>query len=169
MARNSRNRFNTSKDGNPKELPAFPMLQMFGGLIGVLVVIVVLAAIKVKIVQKEQTTPENIVGIQMVDLSTKPQIKLFLYHDYVLINETQQRVSIQELMQPNNRVSLYLRRYLNDINRNNKELFLLLYPESNRTMFAMRQLFARIQARRFNILMLNQELIDQLLNADAMP
>lgn len=169
MARSARNRINNTNDGNPKELPAFPMLQMFGGLIGVLVVIVVLAAIKVKVVQKEQTTPENIVGIQTVDLSTKPQIKLFLYHDYILINETQQRVSVSQLMQPNNAASQYLRQYINDINRNNKELFLLLYPESNRTMFAMRQLFARIQARRFNILMLNQELIDQLLNADAMP
>jgi len=156
-------------DRKPQELPAFPMLQMFGGLIGVLVVIVVLAAIRVQVVRDEQTKPENIVGIQTVDLSTKPQIKLFLYHDYVLIDETQQRVSIDELMRPRNRVSQYLRPYLNDINRDNKELFLLLYPESNRTMFAMRQLFANIQARRFNILMLNKELINQLLNADAMP
>lgn len=156
-------------DRKPKELPAFPMLQMFGGLIGVLVVIVVLSAMRVQNLRDEQTKPENIVGIQSVDLSTKPQIKLFLYHDYVLIDETKERVSVQELMQPRNRVTQYLRPYLNDINRDSKDLFLLLYPESNRTMFAMRQLFARVQARRFNILMLNQELIQQLLNADAMP
>lgn len=156
-------------DPSLKELPAFPMLQMFGGLIGVLVVIVVLSAIQVNLVQDQQTTPENIVGIQAVDLSTKPQIKLFLYHDHILIEETQQRVNVQQLLELNNPVVDYLTPHLLDINRNHKDLFLLLYPESNRTMFAMRQLFARIHAQRFNILMLNQELIEQLLNADAMP
>jgi hypothetical protein len=72
-------------------------------------------------------------------------------------------------MQPSNPVVTYLRPNLGSINSNSKELFLLLYPESNRTMFAIRQLLARVQARRFNILMLNQELIQQLLDADAMP
>ncbi len=144
------------------------MLQMFGGLIGVLVVIVVLAAIRVQVVHDEQMKPENIVGIQSVDLSTKPQLKLFLYHDYVLIDETGQKVSVSALMQPNNPVASYLQPNLSMINSNSKELFLLLYPESNRTMFAIRQLLTRIQARRFNILMLNQELIQQLLDADAM-
>ena len=134
-----------------------------------LVVIVVLAAIRVQVVHDEQMKPENIVGIQSVDLSTKPQIKLFLYHDYVLIDETGQKVSINALMQPSNPVVTYLRPNLGSINSNSKELFLLLYPESNRTMFAIRQLLARVQARRFNILMLNQELIQQLLDADAMP
>lgn len=156
-------------DRKPKELPAFPMLQMFGGLIGVLVVIVVLSAIQVQVVRDQQMQPENIVGIQSVDLSTKPQIKLFLYHDYVLIDETQQKVSINALMQRQNAMTQYLRPYLNAINSDSKDLFLLLYPESNRTMFAMRQLFARIHARRFNILMLNQELIQQLIDADKQP
>jgi hypothetical protein len=156
-------------DRMPKELPAFPMLQMFGGLIGVLVVIVVLSAIRVQLVRDAQMKPENIVGIQDVDLSAKPQIKLFLYHDYVLINETQQKIPVSELMKHRNAMTQYLRPHLNSINNNSKDLFLLLYPESNRTMFAMRQLFARVKARRFNLLMLNQELIQQLLDADLQP
>ena len=156
-------------DRIPKELPAFPMLQMFGGLIGVLVVIVVLSAIRVQLVRDAQMKPENIVGIQNVDLSAKPQIKLFLYHDYVLINETQQKIPVAELMKHQNAMTQYLRPHINAINNNSKDLFLLLYPESNRTMFAMRQLFARIKARRFNLLMLNQELIQQLLDADLQP
>jgi hypothetical protein len=156
-------------DRKPKELPSFPLLQMFGGLIGVLVVIVVLSAIKVQQVKKEQTKPENIVGIQKVELSSKPQIKLFLYHDYVLIDKTRQKVPVSLLMQPENPVTRYLRPQLNLINSGQVELFLLLYPNSNRTMFAMRQLFANVKAQRFNLLMLNKELIQQLLTTDSMP
>ncbi len=153
-------------DRKPKELPSFPMLQMFGGLIGVLVVIVVISALKVQQVRNEQMKPENLVGIQLVDLSAKPQIKLFLYQDYVLIDQTKQKIPVASLMQPDNAMTRFLRPQLNDINSGRKELFLLLYPESNRTMFAMRQLFAHIQARQFNLLMLNKELIRQLMNTD---
>lgn len=154
-------------DRKPKELPAFPMLQMFGGLIGVLVIIVVLSAMKVQQVRNEQMDPENLVGIQLVDLSAKPQVKLFLYHDYVMIDETKQKIPVSELMKPQNAMTRYLIPHLRDINSNRKELFLLLYPESNRTMFAMRQLFARIKAQRFNLLMLNKELIKQLMETDV--
>lgn len=153
-------------DRKPKELPSFPMLQMFGGLIGVLVVIVVISAMKVQQVRNEQMKPENLVGIQLVDLSAKPQIKLFLYHDHVLIDQTKQKIPLKDLMLPQNAMTQYLRPMLRDINSGRQELFLLLYPESNRTMFAMRQLFANIQARRFNLLMLNKELIKQLLETD---
>jgi hypothetical protein len=150
----------------PQELPAFPMLQMFGGLIGVLIVIVVLSAMKVQQVRQQQTRPENIVGLQTVNLSSKPQIKLFLYHDYVQIDQTGQRIAVSELMQSNNAVAQYLRPSLAAINSGQKELFLLLYPESNRTMYALRQLFARINAKRFNLLLLNEELIQQLILTD---
>ncbi|MFT4927892.1 MAG: hypothetical protein ACI8WB_004006 [Phenylobacterium sp.] len=157
----------TRADRQPKELPAFPMLQMFGGLIGVLLVIVVISAINVRQTRLSQITPENIVGIQTVDLSAKPQIKLFLYRDYVLIEQTGQKVALASLMQPNNAMTAYLRPYLGQINSRNKELFLMLYPDANRTMFAMRQLFSRIGSQYFNLLLLNDELIQQLLATDS--
>lgn len=153
-------------DRKPKELPAFPMLQMFGGLIGVLVVIVVLSAIKVQQVRNEQLKPENLVGIQSVDLSVKPQIKLFLYNDYILVDQTGEKIPARELLKSQNAMTRYLRPMLNDINTGRKELFLLLYPESNRTMFATRQLLSNIKVRRFNMLMLNKELIRQLMDTD---
>lgn len=153
-------------DRKPKELPSFPMLQMFGGLIGVLLVIVVLSAIKVQAVHNEQIDPENIVGIRMVDLSAKPQIKLFLYRDYVLIEQTGEKVPVAQLMQPENAMTRYLRPYLGQINNRQKDLFVLLYPNSNRTMFAMRQLFARINAGYFNLLLLNEELIRQITETE---
>ncbi len=157
----------TRRSREPGELPSFPMLQMFGGLIGVLLVIVVLSAINAQYIRSKQIDPENIVGIQTVELSTKPQIKLFLYRDYVLIEQTGQKVPVASLMQPNNPMIRYLRPHLSQINSRNKDVFLLLYPDANRTMFAMRQLFSRINARYFNLLLLNEELIQQLIGADV--
>jgi hypothetical protein len=153
-------------DRKPKELPSFPMLQMFGGLIGVLLVIVVISAINAQQTRNNQIKPENIVGIQMVDLSAKPQIKLFLYPDYVLIAQTGQKVPLNLLMQKNNPMTRYLRPYLPQINRKKTELFIMLYPNANRTMFAMRQLFSRINAHYFNLLLLNKELIQQLIETE---
>ena len=150
----------------PRELPSFPMLQMFGGLIGVLLVVVTLAAINVYQTHVQQTSPENIVGLDKVELSSRPQIKFSLFKDHILIVETGVKVPLDELLRPRNRVTEYLRPQIRAINTRQKAVFLLLYPGSNRTMFTMRELLVRVGAGYFNLLLLNRELIEQLKNPE---
>lgn len=149
------------------ELPAFPMLQMFAGLIGVLLIIVVLSAMRVKQIQLEQTNPENLVGIQNIDLSSKPQLKFALYKDHVLIQATQQKIPLALLVRPNNPVSQYLRPHIRAVNARQKDVFLYLYPDANRTMYLMRQLLSNMHAQYFNLLLLNEELIEQLTDEEG--
>jgi hypothetical protein len=146
-------------------MPAMPMLQLFAGLIGVLILIAFLVAIKAQQVKSEQIDPENIVGIQTVDLSVNPQIKLLLFPDYVQVQETGEKIPLASLFQGNNRLVQYLSQHQRAIYSGQSDLYLMLYPDSNRTMFAVRQLLVQIRVARFNLLLLNDELMQQLLSA----
>ena len=146
-------------------MPAMPMLQLFAGLIGVLILIAFLVAIKAQQVKSEQVDPENIVGIQTVDLSVNPQIKLLLFPDYVQVQETGEKIPLASLFQGNNRLVQYLSQHQRVLYSGQSDLYLMLYPDSNRTMFAVRQLLVRIRVARFNLLLLNDELMQQLLSA----
>ena len=146
-------------------MPAMPMLQLFAGLIGVLILIAFLVAIKAQQVKSEQVDPENIVGIQTVDLSVNPQIKLLLFPDYVQVQETGEKIPLASLFQGNNRLVQYLSQHQRVLYSGQSDLYLMLYPDSNRTMFAVRQLLVQIRVARFNLLLLNDELMQQLLSA----
>jgi hypothetical protein len=146
-------------------MPAMPMLQLFAGLIGVLILIAFLVAIKAQQVKNEQINPENIVGIQTVDLSVNPQIKILLFPEYVQIQETKEKVPLSSLFQANNGLVQYLNSHRQTIHTGQSDLYLMLYPDSNRTMFAVRQLMVNMRIARFNLLLLNQELMQQLLSA----
>lgn len=146
-------------------MPAMPMLQLFAGLIGVLILIAFLVAIKAQQVKSEQLDPESIIGIQTVDLSVNPQIKLLLFPDYVQIQETKEKIPLASLFQADNPLRRYLRSHQQAIYTGENDLYLMLYPDSNRTMFAVRQLLVRMKVARFNLLLLNQELMQQLLSA----
>lgn len=148
------------------EIPQFPLLQMFSGLIGVLLVIVTISALKVVKVRLQQLKPENIAGIQKVNLSEKPQLKFFLYREGVTIAETSVTVPLDNLLEMENPVSEVIRQNRDEINDQTVEIQLILYPDSNASMFNFRQLMVELKVSHFNYLMLNKDLMNQLTRED---
>ena len=144
------------------EIPTFPLLEVFGGLLGVLVLLVALMARDVPMVLAAQLQPEKLQDIHRVDLSTHAEIKLMCNREEVMIADSGQTVPVNELRTEDNILARRLREHRDEFNTREMDVLVVLYPDSNRAAYEVRQMFVRLGIKRFHLLLLNRELMELL-------
>ncbi len=155
---NKKQSANEESDG----LPFFPLLEIFGGTIGILLLFIFVLVFKQEQIKEMQKNPLNIGGITEMKLGSQWGYVVSCYRDSLRIEETKDMLSLNDLKnRKNNRFYRYCKERfaLND----EKLVCFFLYPGSNNIQIWARQTILDAKAKEYNFLIINKEIMEKLI------
>ena len=150
-----------SNDDHSEGLPFFPLIEIFGGTIGILLLFIFVLVFKQEQIREMQKNPLNISGIIQMKLGAKFGYVVSSYSDSLKIAETGETLSLADLQKPNNKFYRYCKdRFALD---DQKLICFFLYPGCNNIHIWARKNIVRAGAKEYNFLIINKEIIEKLI------
>lgn len=152
-----------TKNEKTQDLPLFPLLEIFGGALGVLLLLVIILLIQQERVRQAQKNPENLGGPAQVKLdSLITGVVVSCHKDYLRIEGEKIDIPLQELNKERNRFIDYCRDVY--MLENDKRICAFVYPESNDVVMRLEKILIHHvpKADGYNFLVINEEIMQDL-------
>lgn len=147
-----------------ESLPIFPLLEIFGGALGILLLLIVILIFQQEKVQEEQVQPEKIgkqVSIKIDSMITGMVVSC--HKDYLKIEQKDLEIPLTELNQDdNNRFIDYCREVYELANE--KRICAFVYPESNDVIMRVEKILIDHvpKGQVYHFMVINDEIMDEL-------
>ncbi len=146
-----------------EELPLFPLLEIFGGTLGVLLLFIFLLLFQQERIKEQQKDPKNIGGIAQMKMGEQNTgYVVSCFEDHLRIEETKEEITLAELREVNNRFWSYCK----DIYTVDQEkgICAFVYPGSNDVVMEIEKMFiySLPEAKKYNFLVINEEIMENL-------
>jgi hypothetical protein len=145
------------------ELPIFPLLEIFGGTLGILLLFVFVLLAREQRIKVEQMDPKNLGGISQIKFQNHNWYIVSCYKDYVKIEENKEIVTLEELQKPENRFYDYCKKKYT-LNKD-KVMCQFLFPGSNDVKKEVDKIIINYAkgTRPYFFLVINEEIMALLL------
>lgn len=144
-----------------EKLPFFPLLEVFGGAFGILVIILVFMLFLQGEITKKQRDPTKIGGIAQMKIGAYAGYVISCFPDYLRIEKTKETITLEELNSENNAFRRFCKAYL--LEGTYRKALFFLYPNSNNVLIAARKNLIDLGFTTFNFFVINQEIMDRLV------
>ncbi|MCE7925021.1 MAG: hypothetical protein DYG98_18360 [Haliscomenobacteraceae bacterium CHB4] len=150
------------KSSENDELPIFPLLEIFGGALGVLLLFIFVLLIQQERIKRQQKDPKNIGGITQMKMDNKNTgYVVSCFEDMLRIEETKEEIPLSELQKSQNRFVEYAKeKYI--LNKE-KVICAFVYPNSNDVVMRIEKILIHMpEAEKYNFLVINDEIMEKL-------
>ncbi|MEM9548873.1 MAG: hypothetical protein AAGA77_23005 [Bacteroidota bacterium] len=148
------------------ELPLFPLLEIFGGALGVLLMFIFILVFQQERIRQKQKDPKNIGGITQMKMDSKNTgYVVSCFEDMLRIEETKEELTLSDLRKSNNRFKEYCKeKYM--LNKE-KIICAFVYPGSNDIIMRVEKILIGLSdADKYHFLVVNEEIMEKLLTVN---
>ena len=148
------------------DLPFFPLLEIFGGALGILLLFTFILIFQQEKIKEDQKNPNNIGSLLQQKLKNDMGYIVSLYKDSVVIHEKNMNIFVDQLKKRENP----LQNYFEERGRLNPDKYinLFVFPGSNDAAWLAEQNIVWAGIDRYNFLVINEELMEKMQNTTSM-